>query len=220
MTLAAPPPIQPLSVAETTSQPDPHRYRALAPVAPEGPLDPDQVLPGTGPLELEIGFGRGLFLFERAAAHPEVRMLGVEIKRKWAYKVEQRAAALELHNVKVWSGDVRVLLGQLPEGCLTRVFMHFPDPWWKKRHAARRLTGDVLLDAIARVLKPGGELFVQSDVEDRAEAHLAAIREHAAFRPGGQDGVIEANPYDGRSNREVRADEDGLPVYRTLAIKL
>lgn len=192
----------------------------MAPALPEGAIDPNAHLPGEGPLELEIGFGRGLFLFERAAAHPEVRMLGVEIKRKWAYKVEQRAIALELANVKVWSGDARLLLAELPEASLTRVFMHFPDPWWKKRHQARRLTGNVLLDAIARVLKPDGELFVQTDVQERADRHLEAITEHPDFGLGGDGGLLQHNPYDGRSNREVRADEDGLPVYRTLALRL
>ena len=61
---------------------------------------------------------------------------------------------------------------------------------------------------------------MQTDVDERADVHLAALAEHPAFRLGGERGRIEHNPYAARSNREVRADEDGLPVYRTLAIRL
>jgi tRNA (guanine-N7-)-methyltransferase len=200
-------------------QPDPHRYRALAPRPPEGPLDLGALLPGPGDLELEIGFGHGRFLLERSAACPEARLLGIEIKKKWSTLVAERAQKRGLSNVLVWGVDVREVLPRVPEHSFVRVFMHFPDPWWKKRHVKRRLTGDTLLDEIGRVLVPGGELFVQTDVLERAELHLAALREHAAFTLAGQAGYVAENRYQARSNREVRAEEDGLPVYRTLALK-
>jgi len=52
--------------------PDPHRYRVLSPRPPDGPLELATLLPGSGEIELEIGFGHGLFLYERAALRPEV----------------------------------------------------------------------------------------------------------------------------------------------------
>ena len=63
----------------------------IAPKPPEGPLDLGALLPGTGELELEIGFGHGRFLLERAAARPDVRLFGLEIKKKWAFVVAERA---------------------------------------------------------------------------------------------------------------------------------
>jgi len=199
------------------SQPDPHRYRTIAPAPPEGALDLATLLPGER--ELEIGFGHGLFLYERAAARPDVRLIGIEIKRKWAYLVAERCARRGLANVTVWSADARTLLPRLPAASLTRVFMHFPDPWWKKRHLKRSLVGDRLLDEIARILVPGGELFLQTDVPDRAALHIEALRAHGAYALGGRDGYLDENPYEARSNREARAALDGLPVYRTLARK-
>lgn len=202
------------------SQPDPHRYRAAAPAAPEGPLDLHALLPGGSELEIELGFGHGLFLYERAAARPDVRMLGLEIKRKWAYLVAERCQRRGLHNVTVWAADARGVLPRVGEASVDRVFMHFPDPWWKKRHAKRQLTGATLLDELARILKPAGELFMQTDVADRAVQHLAAVAEHPRFALAGEAGYLSANPYGARSNREARAEVDGLPVYRTLARKL
>jgi tRNA (guanine-N7-)-methyltransferase len=203
----------------TSLVPDPHRYRARAPRPPEGPLDLARLLPGQGEIEVEIGFGHGLFLYERAQARPGVRLLGMEIKKKWSCLVAERCAERGLQNVTVWGADAREVLARVSPATVARVFMHFPDPWWKRKHEKRRLTGDALLEQIARVLRPGGEFFVQTDVLDRAERHLAALREHGGFELSGEGGLLAANPYDARSNREVRAAEDGLPVYRMLALR-
>lgn len=200
-------------------QPDPHRYRALAPCPPEGPLDLRTLLPGEGEVELEIGFGHGQFLYERAAARPDVKLFGIEIKKKWSYLVAERCKRRGLHNVVVWGADARQVLPRIAADSVARVFMHFPDPWWKKRHAKRRISGATLLDELARILVPGGEFFLQTDVPDRAEAHLEAVRAHGAFVLCGDGGYVAENPYSARSNREARAALDGLPVYRTLAQK-
>jgi tRNA (guanine-N7-)-methyltransferase len=191
--------------------------------APEGPLPFDALLPGEGPRELEIGFGRGRFLLERARAAPGSRLLGIEIKAKWGHLVEERRKREGLAHVVALAGDAREILPRLgPDGALQRVFLHFPDPWWKKRHAKRRVLDDDFLDQVARLLAPGGELFVQTDVEDRAvqmreriEAHGPEEARSFELRPG-FDGP---NPYGARSNREARADEDHLPVYRVLAVR-
>jgi tRNA (guanine-N7-)-methyltransferase len=195
------------------------RYREQAPRAPESGLDLFEIFPPNSEIEMEIGFGRGQFLVQRSAAAPGSYLLGLEIKKKLAYQVAQRCARMRLGRVHVLSGDARAVLPLVrPAAALARVFMHFPDPWWKKRHAKRRLFGDELIGQVARLLRPGGELFVQTDVEERALEGLAQLRECAAFElPGG--GLIDENPYGARSNREQRAIEDGLPVYRVLALR-
>jgi tRNA (guanine-N7-)-methyltransferase len=167
-------------------------------------------------LELEIGFGRGMFLLERAQAAPGSRILGLEIKRKWAFLVAERASKLGLTNVRVFGADARDVLARLqPDGGLSRIFMHFPDPWWKKRHAKRRLSGPATFDPAARLLRPGGELFIQTDVEDRAAGLLEDLRQHGGFELPAA-GYVQDNPFHARSNREKRAIEDGLPIYRIL----
>lgn len=204
---------------DARQEPDPRRYVALAPKPPEGTIDLPSLWPADaqGDIELEIGFGRGMFLFERAQAAPSARLLGIEIKRKWAYLVQQRAIALGLSGVRVWSGDAREILLRLsPSGSVARVFMHFPDPWWKKRHEKRRLRGPEMLDPLARLLRPGGELYLQTDVEERAEVFLQDLRAHPLLVVA-EPPYLPDNPYGARSNREKRAIQDGLPVYRIVA---
>jgi tRNA (guanine-N7-)-methyltransferase len=198
----------------------PVRYDQLAPRAPEDGLDLFELFPEGAEIEMEIGFGRGMFLIERAAAAPNSYLLGIEIKNKWAYKVAQRCKRLGLDRVRPMAGDARLALpGLKPDASLARVFLHFPDPWWKKRHAKRRLMGEELLDRFARLLRDGGELYVQTDVQERADAYAEQLAAHPDFVLGGQDGYLDHNPYGARSNREKRADEDGLPVFRVLAIR-
>lgn len=197
-------------------EPDPYRYLALAPRPPEGRIDLAGLWPDVlGDIELEIGFGRGMFLLERARAAPDARLLGIEIKNKWAYLVSERAAKAGLTRVRVFAADARDFLPRLwPLASIARVFVHFPDPWWKKRHAKRRLRGPETFDPIASLLVPGGELFIQTDVEERAADFLSDLRAHEAFEVAE---LIEDHAFGARSNREKRAIADGLPVYRILA---
>jgi len=193
----------------------------MVPRAPEGtdPIDFSSLFPGhSGPIELDIGFGRGASLFERAEASPSSAILGVEVKTKCVFQVEERRKRFGLDRIRVLATDVRTLLPRLgPDASLSRVFVHFPDPWWKKRHQHRMVVGGDLLDDLARLLAPGGDLFIQTDVEDRANEYVDAVRACPEFVLATDSGFIDVNPFAARSNRERRANEDGLPVFRILA---
>lgn len=192
------------------------RYLEGAPKMPDGGLDLSEVFPEGSEIEIEIGFGRGGFLIERAAAAPHASLLGIERKLKWAFLVAERCQRLGLAQVRALGGDAQHALPRIrPDARVARVFLHFPDPWWKKRHVKRRILGSDLLDQVQRLLRPGGELFVQTDVPERFAEYEALLRAYAAFDVR----VVDDNPYGARSNREARAIADGLPVYRLVAVK-
>ncbi|MBW2453225.1 MAG: tRNA (guanine-N7)-methyltransferase [Deltaproteobacteria bacterium] len=193
---------------------------AEPPRLPDGDVvDLEAFLGDGGPIELVIGPGRGGFVLDRSAACPDQRLLGIEIRRKWACIVDARLGGADRHpRARVVCEDARAALARLgPDRSVARVFIHFPDPWWKKRHRKRIVIGDPLVTEITRLLTPGGELFVQTDVPERA----ADYRQLLDGQPGlvsaghGPDSPeLAANPYGVLSNRERRADEDGLPVVR------
>jgi tRNA (guanine-N7-)-methyltransferase len=79
--------------------------------------------------------------------------------------------------------------------------------------------GDALLDAIVRLLEDGGELFVQTDVEERAVEYETRIAEWPVLVPAGDapgSARLAESPFVARSPRERRAMEDGLPIHRLL----
>jgi len=189
---------------------------AHAPRLPEGDLVDPRLLVGAGsePIEIEIGPGRGGFLFERLEAEPEVRMLGLEIRRKWATIVDDRLRARGLGTrARVLAEDAKAVFPRFPAGCARAVFVHFPDPWWKKKHHKRLVVTPELLAEVCRVLRPGGDLFIQTDVSERAEAYAALAAAEPRLRPT-TDGYAAENPFRARSPREHRAIADGLPIYR------
>ena len=187
-----------------------------APRLPEGESVDPRLLVGAGttPIEIEIGPGRGGFIFERLAADPEVRMLGLEIRRKWATIVDDRVRERGLGDrARVLAEDARVAFPRFPAACARAVFVHFPDPWWKKRHAKRLVIGADLLPQVCRVLEPGGALFIQTDVAERAQEYADLVASEARLMPL-HAGFVADNPYLARSPREHRAIADGLPIYR------
>ncbi len=196
----------------------PYPY-ADAPRLPEGDrVDVSKLVSGRS-YELEVGPGRGGFLLERAAAVPDAALIGLEIRKKWATLVDRRLdkAGYRLR-ARVFAEDAKLALPRLaPDGVFSRAFLHFPDPWWKKRHEKRLVMGDAFLAEVARLLARGGELFLQSDVEERVAEYEAHVAMSPAFAPAGDapgSPRIADNPYVARSPRERRAIADGLPIFR------
>lgn len=200
--------------------PPPRGPYAHAPRLPDGDaVDLADVVRGKW-IELEIGPGpKAGFLSERATAAADAGLIGLEIRRKWATVGDERLAK-EGHagRARVFCEDARLALPRLgPSGTVARAFLHFPDPWWKKRHEKRLVMGDVFLNEVARLLAVGGELYVQTDVEERAALYEDAVTSHGAFEAFGDrsgSAAMAENPYQARSPREHRAIADGLPVYR------
>ena len=152
---------------------------------------------------------------ERLVACPDVRLIGLEIKKKWALLVDERLQRAGLGSRgRVFCEDVRSALPRFPDASVRIAYFHFPDPWWKKRHQKRLVLSPPLLAELARVLVVGGELFVQTDVEERALAYELTIGENPAFRAREASARVAHNPYLAKSPREKRATADGLPIFR------
>lgn len=199
--------------------PPPNLYEH-APRLPEGKeLRPEELVTTTpGAAELELGPGRGGFILERVERFPEVAMIGLEIRRKWATIVDTRLSKLGLGTRgRVFAEDARLALPRFAAGSYRRIFIHFPDPWWKRRHAKRRLATSDLMRDLVRLLGPGGELFIQTDVEEAAQAYEQALRALPELEPSGDhagSAELVDNPYGAQSHRERRAVADGLPIMR------
>jgi tRNA (guanine-N7-)-methyltransferase len=195
------------------------RPYADAPRVPEGErIDPRELVgAGTAPIELELGPGRGGFVFERLAADSTLRFVGLEIRRKWATILDRRLAASEhAGRARVFAEDAKEVLPRFSEGSIARAFVHFPDPWWKKRHQKRLLLGAALLEELVRLLCPAGELFIQTDVEERAASYEALADACSGLVPAPGGPRLAENPFAARSPREKRAMADGIPIYRLL----
>jgi tRNA (guanine-N7-)-methyltransferase len=135
-------------------------------LAVEG-LDWSQVFGGPGPVEVEIGIGKGRFLLASAELRPDIRMLGVEWSNHYLRIAETRAVRRSLKNVRFARVDARELVHRgIPDRSVDCYYVFYPDPWPKKRHNKRRFFQPGTVDHLARTLVAGGCVHAATDHED------------------------------------------------------
>lgn len=130
---------------------------------------------------LEVGFGGGEHLLEQARANPHAGLIGAEPYEEGVAKLLAAIESNPVSNIRIHEGDARDVITALPDSCLGRVFILFPDPWPKTRHHKRRFVQMELLDALARVMKPGAELRFASDDAGYLAWTLERLMAHPAF---------------------------------------
>jgi tRNA (guanine-N7-)-methyltransferase len=136
---------------------------------------------GVHEIWLEVGFGAGEHLVWQAAQHPDIGLIGAEPYEMGVAKLLTKLAAAPLPNVRIHEGDGRDIIEALPDASLGRFFLLFPDPWPKTRHHKRRFLQMEMLDALARVLKPGAELRFATDDKSYLPYALERLMAHPAF---------------------------------------
>ncbi len=204
----------------------PAQRRALDTLGPryllplDRPLDPLAVFGRRAPLVLDVGFGDGEALLQQAAREPERDFIGVEVYRPGVGRLLRGLHERGLTNVRVYLADIVDVLdaGLLPPASLDRVQIFFPDPWPKKRHHKRRLIQPAFLDALARVLRAGGQLHIATDWEDYAAHILAVLEAHPAFRNLSPRGGAHptARTWRPETKFERRAREAGRAIWDIL----
>ncbi len=198
-----------------------HPY-ADAPMLPlTGPIDVSTLTRSELPLEIEIGPGRGAFILERAAETSKISIVGLEIRWKWGKIVDDRLKAGGYgQRARVYATDARFALPRFqPDSCVEAFYVHFPDPWWKKRQQKRLVVEPTFVRQMVRLLVPGGRLFVQTDVAARAQQYetlLSNVEELVPYGDTEGSPHITQVPWDAKSNRERRVLEAGLSPTRLL----
>ena len=181
-------------------------------------------LPADRPVEVELGCADARWLFERAAADPNLALVGVEIREELVKLVQRRVRASGLdHRLRVVYANINQDLDTLfAGGSVARFVINFPDPWFKQRQRKRRLMTDELVRDLWRKLRAGGEVFFQSDVWDLAlDAMDVLERADDAFENvRGPWSFLGKNPYGVRSKREANCQEEGRAIWRMLYRKM
>lgn len=139
--------------------------------------------PAARDIWLEIGFGGGEHLLAQARANPGVGIIGCEPYHDGIVKVLAGIETDALSGIRLWDDDARQVLRWLPEHSVARAFVLFPDPWPKRKHQKRRLVNASTLAMLHRVLKPGAELRIGTDIPDYLRTIFIALHEQpGAFR--------------------------------------
>lgn len=176
------------------------------------------------PFWLDIGSARGRFLLEMARIQPEYNFLGLEIREPLVEEANAKRDELGLTNLHYLfchvNPSLETLLASLPQNALHYVTIQFPDPWFKKRHAKRRIVQPGLVNLLGDYLNSDhpylqSSVFLQSDVQwiseemaNQFDAHPAFVREKPLWLPD--------NPLPVATEREVASLAQNKFIYRTL----
>ena len=184
------------------------------------PLDLEKIFARPGkPLFLDIGSARGRFLLQMAAACPDENFLGAEIREPLVEEANRIRDEQDLSNLHYEFINATLALGgwlaKLPAGILRTVAIQFPDPWYKKKHAKRRMVNNNLVETAVNHLADSGKIFIQTDVEFLAEEMFELFRQNRHLR----EVEIFQNPFPVKTERETAVEEKGLIIYRAFFYK-
>ena len=189
----------------------------------DGPVDLAAYFRRPGPIEMEVGSGKGTFLVTQAKAFPLTNFLGIEWGNKYYTYAVDRLGRWQFENVRMLRTDAAEFIAEhVPDGCIQMFHLYFPDPWPKARHHKRRFFCDDNLAQLHRILAPEGIINVATDhdhyfeqmreVADRAIT-AGTFEEIAFARPvGAAEGEIVGTNYERKYIPEGRRTH-------TLALK-
>ncbi|HEX3676332.1 MAG TPA: tRNA (guanosine(46)-N7)-methyltransferase TrmB [Sphingomicrobium sp.] len=182
-------------------------------VQSEGEVSARSLFGDKRPLHLEIGFGSGEHLADRADMLPDHGFIGAEPFLNGVAAGLTHIRDRQLRNIRLWRGDALEVLQRVPDGALSFLYLLHPDPWPKARHAKRRMVNDGPIDLFAAKLKPAGEFRLATDDPTYLTWSLMVMQRHdrqfewLAERPSDflepSGGWIETR-YGAKSRREGR----------------
>ncbi len=169
---------------------------------------------GGRPLWLEIGFGGGEHMVHMAARYPEAGIIGCEPFVNGIAMLLGKIRAAGVSNLRLHPGDVRDLFDVATDGVFAKAFLNYPDPWPKSRHHRRRFVTPGYLAGLHRVLEPGAEFRVATDIPDYVRQTLEEVPK-AGFKLVEEGGAPWADwlstRYEQKALREGR-----VPHYLTF----
>jgi len=187
---------------------------ALPRRAPSGDVDWSAVFGRDAPLRVEVGVGNSPFLLDVARLEPEASYLGLETAWKRVLKFLGKVNASGLENIRMIGERAEEMFRSvLAAESVDHVFVNFPDPWPKKRHAKNRF---VQADTAARVrdaLRPGGRLSLRTDALDYAQEMLDVLDATTGLENLAGRGEFAERPiYPFPTQFELRWIAEGRPI--------
>lgn len=178
------------------------------------PVDPASIFGNDKPVWLEVGFGGGEHMVHMAARYPGVNIIGCEPFINGVAMLLGKIRLAGVTNLAVYPGDARDVMEVLPEGCLTKAFLNYPDPWPKRRHHRRRFVTQEHLIPLFRNLAPGAEFRVATDIPDYMRQALEEVPK-AGFELVAHSGVAWDDWFSTRYEQKALR-EGRVPDYATF----
>jgi len=135
----------------------------------------------TNPIEIEIGCGKGKFIYESALNHPEKNFIGIEKFDSVIVRALEKVIDHPLPNLLLVRMDATEIHDVFMPGEIDGLYLNFSDPWPKKRHAKRRLTSPRFLERYHLILKENSYIQMKTDNYPLFEYSMMMFNHHLQY---------------------------------------
>lgn len=115
---------------------------------------------------LELGCGKGEYTLELAKKYPETLFLGIDIQGERIWRGAKDALESKINNAYFLRTQIENINEFIPKKSVSSIWITFPDPFPKDRHAKKRLTSPRFLKIYKKLLKKGGVVHLKTDSGD------------------------------------------------------
>ena len=180
-----------------------------------------EVFGNENPVEVEIGCGKGQFIFEKAKRHPEVNFVAVEVISNVLLTACERAVKEDVKNVKVLNCNAYNLPYYFTYPVARKIYLNFSTPYPQKSYAGKRLTNPKYIKIYSGILLDGGEISQKTDSRPLFEYSIESFSScgyrlknisldlHNSFFAA--DNIV--------TEYEKNFAEKGMPIYSLTAVK-
>lgn len=170
----------------------------------------EEILQDSKPLDIEIGFGRGQFIVEKAKQYKDINFIGFEVKKGLVDYTVSLIEKNALSNIYVEKSFANISIpNKITNESVRYIYVNFPDPWWKRKHKKRRILQTDYIKRFYNALQTNGVIYVRTDVKEYSDFVRKNFSQFPEFVEIDHD-IISDNIH---SNRESRCLEEGLDVY-------
>lgn len=142
------------------------------------------------PVKIEYCSGNGLWIVDRALREPGVNWVAVEKKFERVRRIWSKLKNHEIKNLLPVCGEGYTLTSRyIPSFSVDEVFINFPDPWPKTKHAKHRIVQPVFMLEVMRILKKGCRVTLVTDDPDYSKIMIEVMQNCEGFESE------HANPY-------------------------
>ena len=171
------------------------------------------------PLHIEIGMGKGRFIMDMAALHPDINYIGIERYSSVLLRALQKMEQNPLPNIKFICMDAADVAEVFAKDEVDRIYLNFSDPWPKDRHAKRRLPSRQFLARYDEILKKEGQLEFKTDNQGLFDFALEEL-EPAGWKSVVVTRDLHADPELSQGNimtdYEEKFSSMGNPIYKYM----
>ncbi len=180
-----------------------------------------EIFGNQNPINVDLGCGYGHFLAAMAQNQPGANFIGIDVYAKGIQRAHQKILTQQLSNVRLLQMNAHAAFSTIfCSGQIEEIYINFPDPWPKRRHARRRMLQPELIKLLHNCLVVGGRIVIATDLRNYAQDMLRLLLAQPGLQSRIPEGICNELADRVPTLYEKKFRRQGLPIYYIIVQKL